>query len=633
MNMVSSYPTIHILLIIIPFFCDSSDISYTSQDGCSVTFNEISTSFNLCPLKKTDLTPGQILYYKVKDSRSIENENNTLLEYFFNIGAPLELIPPFCENYTDNNIYCSDANCTLKLPINGIAYAYQIASDPKTNIPFFCTPLSNNNGGPPIWSLIHEDDPTEGVQLTYINGGKCADSTKNRKLNLQFVCENDMRDISTDLPLYEYATCEYTLKIKSTYGCPIECKEFASNLCGNNGLCGYDFTNKQPRCFCYDKYNGDDCSQYDADQTIGYNATKKHPTPKSPFVHTFYETNVNVTYDLNAYAISGTSSAYIVYDKDKSRNFIYYVGIPQPLLPPSMGGFILPSFCENITAPCHNIDIINGKCLDYPIIGYTNYGFVFQVNYIKEECFVLGTNIRWELYDSKYDPARGVSMVFYDGSYCESSGKNRQFITNLICPKDQFKTYSSNSESEINEYEYVEEDDKYLCSYEFTQESAVACPFQCITNSTKTNGDIIFTVCNGKGICAADPNAKMVRCLCDNGWKGIDCNIKDTIMPTYNPSISPSRIPTISPIDEQAVVTQHRLTRLIIVVVVLVLLILILIVIGYFGWKYAKLKIQKAQQSGDFTRVDDDGLVSSDVVKHALKKDDHDKLEFATIDK
>eukprot|EP01084_Bolivina_argentea_P149171 260646_1 len=239
-----------VLLIIIPISCVSSDISYISTDGCSVNFNDISTSFNLCPLKKTSLTPG----YKVKDSRSIENENNTLLQYYFNIGTALELIPPFCENYTSNNIYCSDTNCTEILPIDGIAWAYQIASDPKTNISFFCTPLSNTYGGPPIWSLIHEPDPTEGVQLTYTNGGKCADSNKNRKLNLQFYCENNMRDVSNDLPFYEYEICEYTLKIKSTYGCPIECKEFASNLCGNNGLCGYDFTNKQPRCFCYDKY-------------------------------------------------------------------------------------------------------------------------------------------------------------------------------------------------------------------------------------------------------------------------------------------------------------------------------------------------------------------------------------------
>merc|ERR1712130_132962 len=78
------------------------------------------------------------------------------------------------------------------------------------------------------------------------------------------------------------------------------------------------------------------------------------------------------------------------------------------------------------------------------------------------------------------------------------------------------------------------------CIYEIGLESPLACPMTCI--SVKTNGieksyfdsssssdsskvpdGTLFSVCSNHGVCVSDPEARRVRCLCDNGWTGIVC--------------------------------------------------------------------------------------------------------------
>lgn len=59
------------------------------------------------------------------------------------------------------------------------------------------------------------------------------------------------------------------------------------------------------------------------------------------------------------------------------------------------------------------------------------------------------------------------------------------------------------------------------CVYTVSYESALACPWDCI----KTSG-MQYSVCSGKGICVADPNAGKSKCLCDDYWSGDFCDVE-----------------------------------------------------------------------------------------------------------
>ena len=58
---------------------------------------------------------------------------------------------------------------------------------------------------------------TRGVTLTYKNGANCG--SKNRSMTLTFQCDAGAR-IFRDEPVDETATCEYSVFLKSTFGCP-----------------------------------------------------------------------------------------------------------------------------------------------------------------------------------------------------------------------------------------------------------------------------------------------------------------------------------------------------------------------------------------------------------------------------
>merc|ERR1719461_58577 len=116
-------------------------------------------------------------------------------------------------------------------------------------------------------------------------------------------------------------------------------------------------------------------------------------------------------------------------------------------------------------------------------------------------------------------------------------------MVHLICPRDFSAVFDPYTETAVEVYEYVEEE--ATCIYEFEMESALACPIQCLTNASHTEVDDeqAFTVCSQKGICAADPEAGFVRCLCDEGWTGPNCNTKDTATPTEAPTSIPTEVP------------------------------------------------------------------------------------------
>ncbi|ETO13601.1 hypothetical protein RFI_23768 [Reticulomyxa filosa] len=100
----------------------------------------------------------------------------------------------------------------------------------------------------------------------------------------------------------------------------------------------------------------------------------------------------------------------------------------------------------------------------------------------------------------------------------EQNQGNRQFTINWLCPATN-RSYTLEEEQIITTY--VEETDAHYCGYNLNIETALACPYQCLTETG--NNPTYYSICSGHGLCAADPIAGSVRCLCDSGFEGDRC--------------------------------------------------------------------------------------------------------------
>merc|ERR1712228_648351 len=301
------------------------------------------------------------------------------------------------------------------------------------------------------------------------------------------------------------------------------------------------------------------------------------------------ETGVDVWYDLSEFGDTANDQGgiYIVHPKTTSdRQYEYIVAITT-LIDPTTSD-LLPSYCQNIIGPCTQFSESNpNECIKYSTT-YNEPGLVYQVNNATKECFLLGRfalpdSPSADLYDTFDDPARGITVTYSSGSWCDVAKKNREFRMNLVCPRDHSSVFDPSEETTVdNLYEYVEEEE--TCIYSFTMTSAVACPYQCITNTTDAQNKEAFTVCSTNGLCAADPNAGFVRCLCDDGWKGVYCYEIDTLSPT----LSPTKAIVPAPIIEESSSNNGILKY---VIVVLVIVILAVVIASYYIYKNQKMRI------------------------------------------
>ena len=174
-------------------------------------------------------------------------------------------------------------------------------------------------------------------------------------------------------------------------------------------------------------------------------------------------------------------------------------------------------------------------------------------------------------------------------------GKNREFRAHLVCPMNQDKVvYNAAEEVAVELYGYIDPDDQYWCSYTGRAlETAVACPYQCIVEK-----DIMeqekhlkeFTVCSGHGICAADPFAGFVRCLCDDGYNNDFYCRNETLSPTTKPTVAPIEEGGTS--EEGSTVEMSKKARdgFVIAIIILVCVVLLLVVI--FGICMRRLKLE-----------------------------------------
>lgn len=124
-----------------------------------------------------------------------------------------------------------------------------------------------------VFRLLDETNPARGVALTYQHGESCSNG-KRRGLTIALVCDDDLKNIPNDAeePVEETDTCEYTVIVKSAYGCPTECPVANGHLCNAHGVCGYDTDGNVAACFCNDGYTGIDCTIADSGKAHGLSA-------------------------------------------------------------------------------------------------------------------------------------------------------------------------------------------------------------------------------------------------------------------------------------------------------------------------------------------------------------------------
>eukprot|EP01083_Nonionella_stella_P249495 862674_1 len=259
---------------------------------------------------------------------------------------------------------------------------------------------------------------------------------------------------------------------------------------------------------------------------------------------------VNTTYDLtdahnpnSVYQINDTAQA----DVGSKDDYRFYFNI---------GGTInsekLPTACHKVTMPCktnnytqcqyeyqYNISISDPNTIGFAF-KYTN-----NTNKNKpDECIMLGTKMSkpWDKYDIDDNAAHGVKITYRNGSFepYESSPAigdtpakiiNCKFTINLICPTTRIEYFEPKDGFIIDSSEVT---DSGGCHYEAKFETAFACPYNCITENKNA-----FSVCNGVGMCIADPSAGFTRCVCDEGYFGATCAEEiNQIMQTPSPTTS-----------------------------------------------------------------------------------------------
>lgn len=190
---------------------------------------------------------------------------------------------------------------------------------------------------------------------------------------------------------------------------------------------------------------------------------------------------------------------------------------------------------------------------------------------------------------------------------------NRKFNISFVCPDSTRDYYSPDEETTFIEYV----DELHDCEYDITIETALACPYECISDVYDEDDNVeddVFGVCGGRGMCAADPSAGMVRCLCDEGWGGVDCNLETRY-------------------SSNGLVDDHKAFQIAIAVISIVLIAVIGIAV-YMRMRYKTLEKNLLRQA----LVDDaeedstnQAPIGGQLVKHEDTDDDEDDQSDAAV--
>eukprot|EP01083_Nonionella_stella_P272125 922566_1 len=133
-----------------------------------------------------------------------------------------------------------------------------------------------------------------------------------------------------------------------------------------------------------------------------------------------------------------------------------------------------------------------------------------------------------ELIDAN-DSGKGVIFKIMNGQYCDEGARNRELNIKLECPHTSGYEFDPYEEAQKIKNESIFESD--MCIYEIEWKSPLACPFNCISKGVGQNANK-YSVCSSHGICASDPQAQQIRCICDAGYTGIVCEKKSSAIST-----------------------------------------------------------------------------------------------------
>merc|ERR1712228_914633 len=374
-------------------------------------------------------------------------------------------------------------------------------------------------------------------------GGRGSSCGRNRALTVNLKCENNAASVprSTDVTEYTESGCAYELTVSSMHGCPIGCGAFANSLCASQGLCGYDYATNRSRCFCYWGYSGSMCETPQLSlMDFGWKPSAIAPDiATGPYVNTYsvqiplsdpydgiiHNHVVNVTYDLSK--VYNIKTVYQINDTaEKNNDYQYYFNIGG-----TVDSSLLPSACHQVIFPCLNLNN-RTECRNLKSANVANLGYAFRykngsMTNTADECILLGTDVLFSndaslaLYDNLDNPAHGIKLYYGNGSYDEASNTNCGITLSLICPdtRQSYKESSAGIVIDASEVEKVNNE----CEYAATFETALACPYNCIS---RVNDPQTSRVCNGRGMCVADPKLGFVRCVCDELYYGDDCRYK-----------------------------------------------------------------------------------------------------------
>jgi len=214
-----------------------------------------STQFKTLYGATFDLTPLSMhsSSYEITDGDiPCTEEQEKDYHYAFNICGPIEsLHDPTAWDYCIENMKTNRGIMDGK----AVAVQYDLVgqADDCEVVGFYREDSSDY-----VWELIDQMDPSRGIKLIY-EGPRCNhNGSPQRTFEISVPCV----DTVATLPLYanEPDYCQYKVEIPSYHGCPLECPIHKGRLCGGEGVCRYDSSAGQPRCFCNDGREGSACT-------------------------------------------------------------------------------------------------------------------------------------------------------------------------------------------------------------------------------------------------------------------------------------------------------------------------------------------------------------------------------------
>eukprot|EP00490_Sorites_sp_Unknown_P022666 CAMPEP_0114671162 /NCGR_PEP_ID=MMETSP0191-20121206/40693_1 /TAXON_ID=126664 /ORGANISM="Sorites sp." /LENGTH=353 /DNA_ID=CAMNT_0001930351 /DNA_START=289 /DNA_END=1350 /DNA_ORIENTATION=+ len=180
----------------------------------------------------------------------------------------------------------------------------------------------------------------------------------------------------------------------------------------------------------------------------------------------------------------------------------------------------------------------NGECVEQLNLTEKSYpAAAVQISYTEGRCFWLASELPSshsmpDFYVKAYDnndAGKGITFELNNGQYFnayDGSKGNRHLVINMVCPDtNRYKIIQSLQDTLTEKIEEFP-----IGTYTIEFESPLACPTECLT----TYGTDEVGVCSGKGICATDPYAKKIRCLCDHGYQGTKCQYRTDDIVVYS---------------------------------------------------------------------------------------------------